>query len=491
MMRVYFKIVFVLFSASSLFSNSYQAKIEQLIKDSNYTEVAVGVLIKEIGSSSVPVSINKDKHYNPASVMKLITGAAAFDLLGLNYCFKTHVYLGTPFNRDSGIVKGNLYIRGGGDPGFLAERLWLFVQHLTHCGIKKIEGDIVLDDSFFDMKMSGPGFGENGSSRAYEAPIAALSANFNTVAVHVAPGSTVGAPVKITPFPRMKGVKIISTAKTSKPGSSSSLQVKTEEMDGKTAVLVYGDMSVDETPRYKYRKVYNTWENFGWVLQGLFEESGITFRGKVKHEAVPDSLKSKEPFYTFTSRPLPEFVFNMFKYSSNFAAEMVFKTVAAENDTLPGSWENGARIIKKWWKKKKLSTGKKKSYPIVRNGSGMGGDNRVSPANVIALLEYVWEQKAYAPEFIYALSIAGVDGTLKKRFHKSQLKGIVRAKTGTLNDRGVSNLAGFILLPQKTYAFAILVNYKKKSQYSHWSLQQKILETVVPPTSKRKKAKKQ
>ena len=491
MMKVYFKIAFILFSASSLFSGSYQSKIEQLIKDSNYTEDAAGVLIKEIGSGTALVSINKDKHYNPASVMKLITGTAAFDLLGMDYCFKTHVYLDMPFERDTGVVKGNLYIRGGGDPGFLAERLWLFVQHLTHCGIKKIEGDLVLDDSFFDMKFSGPGFGEDGSSRAYEAQVAALSANFNTVAVHIAPGSVAGAPVTITPFPRIKGVKIISTAKTSDSGSSSSLKVKTEEMDGKTAVLVYGDMSVDEKPRYKYRKVYNTWENFGWVLQGLFEESGIEFKGEVRHEATPDSLQATEPFYTFTSRPLPEFVFNMFKYSSNFAAEMVFKTIAAENDTLPGSWKSGARIIKKWWKKKKLSPKNKKLFPTVKNGSGMGGDNRVSPANVIALLEYVWKQKTYKPEFIYALSIAGVDGTLEKRFEKSHLKGIMRAKTGTLNDRGVSNLAGYIFLPQKTYAFAILVNYKEKSQYSHWSIQQKILETVVPSLSKKKKAKKQ
>lgn len=489
MIRVYFKIAFLLLSASSLFPGSIQTTIEKLIKDSNYTDTAVGVFIKEIGSKEPLVSINKDNHYNPASVMKLVTGVAAFDLLGLDYRFRTNVYLDASFNRDSGVVKSNLYIRGGGDPGLYAERLWLFVQHLTHCGIKKIEGDLVLDDSFFDLKFRGPGFGENGSNRAYEAQVAALSANFNTVAVHVSPGTSVGAPVNIIPFPRMKGVKIISTAKTSEQGSSSSLRIKTEEMDGKTAVLVYGNMSIDEKPRYKYRKVYNTWENFGWVLLGFFEESGVEFKGVVRHEAVPDSLKSKEPFYTFTSMPLTEYVFAMFKYSSNFAAEMVFKTIAAENDTLPGSWKSGARIINRWWKKRKLSAKNTKSYPIVKNGSGMG-DNRVSPAHVIELLEYVWQKKTYKPEFVYALSIAGVDGTLEERFDTSHLKGIVRAKTGTLNDRGVSNLAGYVFLRKKTYAFAILVNFKGKSQYSHWNLQQKILETVFPSSSKKKKAKK-
>lgn len=471
-------------------AKSYQVYIKQLIKDSNYSEQSVGVMVKEIESDSLLVSINPNKLFNPASVMKLITGTAALDLLGPEYLFKTTVYIDSSFTRDSGIVNGNLYIRGGGDPGFLAERMWLFIQHLTHCGIKRITGDLVLDDSFFDIQITGPGFDEDHSSRAYEAPIAALSANFNTVAVHVAPGGSVGAPVCITPFPRMKGVKIISTAKTSAAGSSAGLQVKTEMMDGKTAILVFGDMSLNEEPRYIFRKVWNTWESFGWICQGLFEESGITFNGSVRHEVVPDSIKSKEPFYTFISQPLPIFVFNMFKYSSNFAAEMVFKTIASECDSLPGSWKSGSRIISKWLKKKKLSKHKKRSRPIVKNGSGMGGGNRVSPKHITALLEYVWRQKEYAPEFIYALSIAGVDGTLENRFLNSPLKGFVRAKTGTLNSRGVSNLAGYILLPKKTYVFVILITDKTQSQFSHWVLQQKILETVVPPASKIRKAKK-
>lgn len=494
-MKKYLILSFVLFIFSFPFARSYQARVEQLIKESQYSEQTVGVIVKDIKSNSVIVSINQDKLFNPASVMKLITATAAFDLLGIEYCFKTNVYIDVPFNRDSGVVNGNLYIRGGGDPGFLAERMWLFVQHLTHCGIKKIKRDLILDDSFFDMQTNGPGFGEDRSSRAYDAPIAALSGNFNTVAVHVAPANEIGAPVHVTPFPRMKGVKLISTAKTEAAGSSSGLQVKTEIMDGKTAILVFGSMNLDEKPRYIYRKVWNTWESFGWVLQGLFEESGIEFSGSIRHEIAPDSIKSKKPFYTFTSRPLPEFVFNMFKYSSNFAAEMVFKTIASEHDTLPGSWESGAGILEKWWQKRKLSAidthYADTLCPVVKNGSGMGGGNRVSPAHITALLEYVWQQKTYTPEFIYALSIAGVDGTLATRFTNSHLKGVLRAKTGTLNSRGVSNLAGYVLLPGKTYVFAILVNNKKQSQYSHWALQQKILETVIPPTKKRKKAKEQ
>lgn len=426
--------------------------------------------------------------------MKLVTGAVAFDLLGTPYQFTTKVFYDSVFNKETGSISGNLFIRGGGDPGFNAQRLWLFVQHLIHQGVRKIGKDLILDDSFFDIKTQGPGFGEDGSSRAYEAPTAALSANFNTIAIHVAPGKIIGDPILITPFPRVKGVKIVSTAKTIASTKTSGLKITTEKLDGKTAVFVYGSMRLNEKPRYRYRKVWSTWENFGWMLQALFEECGIEFNGTVRHEVTPDSIMSKKPFYTFPSQPLPVFIFNMFKYSSNFAAEMVFKTVATENDTVPGSWESGSRQILSWWKNKNISPFSIKdstfTFPVISNGSGMGGKNRVSPAHIVSLLEYVNKNKKYSTEFLYALSVAGIDGTLKSRFTKSHLIGMVRGKTGTLNSRGVSNLAGYIVMPEKTYMFAILVTNKKLSQMSHWTLQQKILEVVapLPVTSKIKKA---
>jgi D-alanyl-D-alanine carboxypeptidase len=89
-----------------------------------------------------------------------------------------------PFDADSGIVDGNLYIRGGGDPGFTAERLWLLEQHLFHFGVKRVKGNLVLDDFFFDSVLVGPGFDEDSTSRAYS-PHMRFVTSFNTLAVHV------------------------------------------------------------------------------------------------------------------------------------------------------------------------------------------------------------------------------------------------------------------------------------------------------------------
>lgn len=470
----------VLAFVCALARTSPQERVEKLISEGGYDAVDVGVLVKVPGHDSAAVSLNSSRGYNPASVMKLVTGAAALDLLGLQYRFATKVYLDGILDKETGTLDGDLCVRGGGDPGFLVERVWLFVQHLYHRGVREIKGDLVLDDSFFDEEISGPGFGEDGSSRAYEAPVGALSANFNTVVVYVAPGATPGSPVHVTQFPRLKGVKVVSTAKTVAAGKSTGLQVKTEKMDGRTAILVYGSMGLDEEPCYKYRKIRsNTWENFGWMVMGLFEQSDISLRGDMRRERLSDSLTRGEPFYTFESQPLAEFLFNMFKYSSNFAAEMLFKTVAAESDSLPGSWRIGAAAFGEWWRRSNLP-----GTLTVANGSGMGGGNRLEPRQVVALLERAWRDKEALPEFLHALSVAGVDGTLKSRFAKSRLRGIVRAKTGTLNSRGVSNLAGYVLLPGKTYVFAILVNSREQGQFSHWTLQQRILEAVVSQAGK-------
>jgi D-alanyl-D-alanine carboxypeptidase/D-alanyl-D-alanine-endopeptidase (penicillin-binding protein 4) len=165
----------------------------------------------------------------------------------------------------------------------------------------------------------------------------------------------------------------------------------------------------------------------------------------------------------------------MFKFSSNFAAEMLFKALSARRDSVPGSWDRSAKVTAVWWKERGLP-----GTPIIKNGSGMGNTNRISPAQTVALLSYVWKQKAWCPEYISALSAGGIDGTLKSRFVKPGLKGLVRGKTGTLNAYGISTLAGY-LLPQgrAPCAFAIFCIKTGRSQFDDWVVQEKIIEKVI------------
>ncbi|NLG16474.1 MAG: D-alanyl-D-alanine carboxypeptidase/D-alanyl-D-alanine-endopeptidase [Fibrobacter sp.] len=455
--------------AAAISSDSVQKGVENYLQSRKYTGKGIGVVIKDLDRDSVVVSINGDEMLNPASVSKLVTGAAALEILGNDFCFKTRVFIDGTFNPDSGIVNGNLYIQGGGDPGFSAERLWLFVQHLYHLGLRTVTGNLVLDDNFFDSVTVGPGFDEDSSSRAYQPLISALSASFSSLAIHHRSGSIAGSPVHVDVFPRIQGIKVVSSAKTA-IGKSSSIDIRTVPTTEGTNIIVNGSMSLEESPKYTYRKVWQTWQAFGGALMSLFSEYGISINGKMLHGTVPGNLAAAKPFYEFTSEPLPTFIDHMFKYSSNFAAEMVLKTLAASGSG-PGSWEKGTAGVLSWWDKCKLP-----GKPVIHNGSGMGNLNRISAMQIAELLSHVNKQKSYSPEYIRALSVAGVDGTLKSRFKNSKLKGIVRAKTGTLNSLSVHTLAGYILLPEKTYSFAILCNKVGSGQYDNWIVQEGILE---------------
>jgi len=473
---------------------SLQAAVDGLIKSRKYNPAGLGVVVKDLSNDSVVVAVNADMPMNPASVQKLITGAAAFELLGPTYTFATRIYIDGPFQADSGIADGNLYIRGVGEPGINPEKMWLIVQHLRHRGLRKVTGNIIIDDYFFDETTLGPGFSED-ESRSYQSLISALPVSYSSFAVHHRPGHQVGSPVYVDIFPKVDGVKINSTA-TTVAGAKGHIDVTTSLQNGITQVNVRGTMGIEEPPGYAYRRMWQSWESFGGAFRAQCADNGIKVAGKTVRQRVPDTLAAKAPFYLYGGDPLTEFVQHMFKWSSNFIAEMLFKTMGAEKMGDPGTWPKGAAAVTAWWEHRGLP-----GRPQIINGSGMGGeraslaqgaaaddssgapmpknDNRVSPAQIVELLAYVSRQKNYFPDYVASLSSAGVDGTLRSRFQRSKLKGLVRAKTGTLNSVKVSTLAGYMFVEGKTYAFAVFCKNVGPNQYDNWIMQEQILESVA------------
>lgn len=281
-------------------------------------------------------------------------------------------------------------------------------------------------------------------------------------------------PIAVDLFPEMPGIRITTLATTVPKNKKEETEVVTSFDSSATLVTVKGSMGLDEPGSYNFRKLWQTWEAFGNALLPLFTRRGISFSGKIIHGKVPQRISCRAPFYEFLSEPLSEEINRMFKYSSNFTAEMLFKTLSAHRDTAQGSWEKSISLVNLWWKERALP-----GVPAVKNGSGMGNTNRISPAQTVALLSYVWRQKTWLPDYCAALSTAGIDGTLKSRFVKSKLKGMVRAKTGTLNALGVNTLSGYLFLPgSPPYAFAIFCSKTGHTQFEDWMMQEQILEKV-------------
>jgi serine-type D-Ala-D-Ala carboxypeptidase/endopeptidase (penicillin-binding protein 4) len=484
-----FWIILCLFAATAAFSDSgnrknslsTQSEVETLIRQRNYPPPSLGVLVQDVEHGTTVVSLNADSMFNPASVTKLFTAAMAYDRLGPDHLFTTQIFIDTMVELGTTAAVRNCYVRGDGDPGFTAERLWLFVEHLYHCGIRKISGDLILDDFFFDSVSLGPGFDKDSTCRAYQPLISALAMNFSTVAVHCRPGPRIKQPVIVDLFPELYGARVTALAATIPPGrKKNGLEISTALDSGATIITVKGSMGIDEPGSYNFRRLWQTWEAFGNALVPLFARRGILFQGRIIHGKVPYQLGIRAPFYEFFSEPLSAEVGRMFKYSSNFTAEMLFKTLSARLDSVQGSWERSMVLAGSWWKEHSLP-----GSPIMVNGSGMGDVNRFSPAQIVALLSYVWQQKTWLPDYLAALSTSGLDGTLKSRLAKSKLKGFVRAKTGTLNALGVNTLAGYLLLPgSPPFAFAIFCSRTGHTQYEDWTMQEQILEKTVSPPFK-------
>jgi serine-type D-Ala-D-Ala carboxypeptidase/endopeptidase (penicillin-binding protein 4) len=458
-------------------SDNNGERLRKLIEKYHYPLSNVAVLVKKIEKNSIVASLNAEEPFNPASVSKLTTAAMAFEKLGTAYTFKTQVYTDGIYSPDSGIVNGNLYIKGNGDPLFVIERIWIFVQYLHNFyGLKSIKGDIVLDDSFFDTVSTGPCFMDDSmKSNPYAAPVGALCANFNIVQLCIRPGMK-DDPVVAHIFPELPNVSLTVKAKTIATSKKTGVYVESElNGEGNTRITLAGSMSYDAEPKIILRKVRQTWEHFGNIFRMFLDENRIAVGGKVRRGIVPDQIKYGKPMYVWESPPLREIVTDMMKYSTNLSAEMIFKTFSALCDSGNGSWEKSAGIASGWWKEKGLP-----GSPTIRNGSGMGDCNRYSASQIAALLSYIWTQKNYLPEYLNAFPVSGTDGTLRSRFKDSRLKGFVRGKTGTLNEFGVYTMAGYVLMPDDDYVFVIMFNnMNSKYPYRHWEMQQKILETLI------------
>jgi D-alanyl-D-alanine carboxypeptidase/D-alanyl-D-alanine-endopeptidase (penicillin-binding protein 4) len=257
---------------------------------------------------------------------------------------------------------------------------------------------------------------------------------------------------------------------TALKGKSFSVTTKEHETNG-MSVLLGGVIKPDEKPKYIYRQVWEPVSNAGESFRVIAKESGIKTKFSVAIGKV-DTTKA-QLILVHDSEPVYESVKGMFKYSNNFTAEMVFLTLAAQISKKQANWEIASKIVENWWEEKFPKSGK----ITVINGSGMGEQNKCSAGQIADLLNYASKQSWFY-EYISVMPIAGVDGTLSTRFKNTDLKGDLRAKTGTLNDFGVSSLAGYFKVKGELYSIVFIANDRTTSQYSKWILSEKLISGI-------------
>ncbi len=406
-------------------------KIEELAMEHFKDAISFGIEIKSLDGKIV-YKKDENKNFYYASGTKLLTTLVALDTLGPQYRFRTEFL--TDGVIDNYILEGNLIVKGYGDPYLVTEALSIAAREISHLGIKTIKGNIYVDNSNF---LAVPSRYNDGTFRAYNAPIAATSVNFNSVSIHLHSLPWHRCPlVFIEP-----DIGLVSYRYKNCTGS-----IKLITTNG-LSYIIEGRPSHSKAVFYRYYPLPKDY--VASLVKYLLEKNGVFVAGQ-----NVGTTKELKLLYTHKSRPLWELIALMDKYSNNFMADMIYMVVGAERFKWPAEPGKSKRVYGSFIKK----LGFEDSGWYLENGSGLGKD-RFSPSLMVAILEYGIQHFGIFPEFLSALSIAGRDGTLKDRF-KGSLLGKIRAKTGTLKD--VVSLSGFFNIDGNTYTFSIVVNGFKK-----------------------------
>ncbi len=444
-----------------------EAELRQILENPVLRNAMAGVHVRSLKSGRTLFAHNEGRLFNPASNMKLFTTASALWFLGANYKFRTEVRRDREFK--NGVIKGNLYVKGYGDPTLTTEQVFGFVNQIALKGIREIKGDLVIDDTFFDHVFEGPGWDQEHGDHAYAAPIGALSFNFNTFEVHTLPGDQVGSPVRVSVWPDVPSIQIVSTARTRGRGTRARIWTGTsrEARDG-IRVTVRGSMAVNDIwGRIKRSRVHNPSLFAGQMLKKMLQMRGIKVKGRLKFRPVPK--RSTVPVLTHFSKPLADIVSTLNKYSNNFMAEQILKTLGAELSDQPGSWKNGSDAVREFL----TEIGVDGKEVVLANGSGLNDVNRITPQQVTRVLEAMHKRFDVRPEFVASLAVAGHSGTIHSRFEDSPAQSRLRAKTGSLT--GVSALSGYVESQDgEILAFSVMMNDYQGRARSMWRIQDAI-----------------
>jgi D-alanyl-D-alanine carboxypeptidase/D-alanyl-D-alanine-endopeptidase (penicillin-binding protein 4) len=422
------------------------ARIDEILAAPSLAGAKVGVQVAEVDSGRSLYAKNDATLYNPASNAKLVTTASALALLGPEYRWKTVLYAESV---KAGEVQGDLYLKGFGDPSLVGEDLWKMVADLSAEGVKKISGDLAVDDSFFDEARLAPGFEQKSEDLPFRAPNGAVSLNYNACAVHVLPSEHEAQAARVVVEPQTPYFAVVNEARTVAAGRTN-LTIAAREAGDKTEIKVGGRIRAGEVPHVEYRRVAHPDLNAGWALRELLGRRGIKIGGKVVHGVVPPGAR---PLVVHYSQPLGVQVRDVNKRSNNFMAEQLLKTMGAETGGKPGTWPKGVDAVGRFLE----SIGVPRTAYKMVNGSGLYDSDRFTAAQLVALLRTAYRDFRYAADFVGSLALAGADGTIGHRMEGGQAERYVRAKTGSL--AGVSCLSGYAGGPGRApLAFSILMN---------------------------------
>lgn len=455
----------------------FSPDIVQSIENSQANRAFWSVIARDT-TGNIVEGYNFDKTVRPASNLKLLTSAAVLDELGADYTYTTKMY-GLGYQAGD-VWQGDIIIRGVGDPTINGEfyeddRLYVlekFFSALHSRGIRQINGNLIGNDAFFDQQPYPEGWSWEDLSFYYGVEISALSFNNNAVDLTVYADEDIGEKPTIEWFPfDTDYIDFVNEQVITPPGTEYDeyyrrlLGTNTIELRSKLPknYIEKESLSVNNAPMF-----------FLDTFKKYLKDGGISLTGRIMVDSQrQDWTEDKyEVLAEHNSVPLKKILEKVNKNSDNFYSEMLLKTMAAEHYDVAGSTELGISLVEDFAASKKMNTTRLE----MSDGSGMAPSTLMSVEDLSQLLVEMRNHPDFE-HFKNSLSISGVDGSLKNRFNKLEMRGKLYGKTGYVS--GVRSLSGYLEASSgQTLVFSVVTNnYTNKTSYIDY-VQEEIIQTL-------------
>ena len=413
-------------------------EVRTVLQAAQVPETAISALVLPAGGGAARLAHLEALPRSPASTMKLVTTLVALEELGPNFRWNTQLLTtGTP---RWGMLRGTLYLQGGGDPNFTWDSLRGMLRNLRAQGVRHLRGDLVLDRGYFKPSrpdMGVPPFDETPSAY-YNVIPDALLLNGNMLELTL---ESTAQGVSILVAPSLQGLRVQTLqtldASECKEWDDDALVASLQpQVGGKMLLRLDGPY-----PRNcKSATSLNLMDRNAYIelfVRSFWAELGGTWQGKVQDgsTALDAHLLVARP-----SDTLGNVVKLINKPSDNAMTRALFMTLGETRKTAPRldtSTQNGMAVVHAWFDRKGIA----RDGLVLDNGSGLSRSERISATQMAGLLQAGLQSNWY-PEFAASMPIAGLDGTMRRRLKDSPLVGKIRIKTGTLRDTAA--VAGYV-----------------------------------------------
>ena len=446
----------IIVSFITILSSAQVTQISKFLSDSNMVHASMSLVIMDSDSGKIVASYNPEKSFPQASILKLVTTAVALEKLGPDHKFNTSVLYSGKIKR--GKLDGDIIIRGGGDPALGSDNfiegysafIDKWIDDIKKAGIRKINGKVITDDTYFDYEPVPSGWGWDDIGNYYGAGAHGLSVYDNTIKIHYRTGEKGSVPVVTAIIPDATDLNLKSYLTAS--GSSDNGYIylapygNTGWISGtipenKEDFILKG--SIPDPPLFIAR-----------ILTQRLKSEQILVKGEPSTFRLSSVREPSDPVFISgtTSPSLSEIIDVLNHKSVNLYAEHLIKELGKTYKN-SGTTSSGATVIKEFLDSIGIDT----KGMFLEDGSGLSSMDAVNAGSMVSIL-YFMKKNCKSFDYYYnSLPEPGKEGTLKNVFLDPVFQNRLRAKSGSLTR--VRSYAGYLQTNSgRNMIFCIIVN---------------------------------